>query len=132
MRNNRALSHHEQGAAALEMALVLPFMLLLLFGIVDMGRFYWAQHTVVHATNEAARLAMLEGVTDEEVSNVVAFHMRDWGDTYDLDIDRNIPADIVTVTISMPFSFMVLPNLVTGAFFTPLTIRHSVTMQLEW
>lgn len=134
MRSNRALFRHEQGAAALEMALVLPIMLLLLFGIIDMGRFYWAQHSVVHAANEAARLAVLEGVTEAEVNNVVDFHLRHWNNTPVVQIVENpagagTPAT-VTVSVSMPFRFLVIPNLVTGAF-APSTMSHSVTMLLE-
>lgn len=49
----------EEGAAAVEMALVLPLLLLLLFGIIDFGRALNAQITVTEAAREGARAAAL-------------------------------------------------------------------------
>ena len=49
----------EQGAAAVEMALVLPLLLLLLFGIIDFGRVLNAQITLTEAAREGARAAAL-------------------------------------------------------------------------
>ncbi|WP_211277935.1 TadE/TadG family type IV pilus assembly protein, partial [Couchioplanes caeruleus] len=49
----------DQGAAAVEMALVLPLLLLLLFGIIDFGRALNAQITLTEAAREGARAAAL-------------------------------------------------------------------------
>lgn len=52
----------EQGAAAVEFALVLPLLILLVFGIVEFGRGYNAKVTLTHAAREGARaLAIGEG-----------------------------------------------------------------------
>ncbi|MFI7600242.1 TadE family protein [Actinoplanes sp. NPDC049681] len=45
----------DHGAAAVEMALVLPLLLLLLFGIIDFGRALNAQITLTEAAREGAR-----------------------------------------------------------------------------
>ncbi|GAB1640784.1 hypothetical protein KRMM14A1259_12070 [Krasilnikovia sp. MM14-A1259] len=45
----------DQGAAAVEMAIVLPLLLLLLFGIIDFGRALNAQITLTEAAREGAR-----------------------------------------------------------------------------
>jgi|CZKT01.1.fsa_nt_gi Flp pilus assembly protein TadG len=49
----------ERGAAAVEFALLLPVLLLLLFGIIDFGRALNAQITLTQAAREGARLAAL-------------------------------------------------------------------------
>src|SRR5437773_10844519 len=49
----------ERGAAAVEFALVLPLLLLILFGIIDFGRAYNAQVTLTQAAREGVRLAAL-------------------------------------------------------------------------
>ena len=49
----------DRGAAAVEFALVLPLLLLLVFGIIDFGRAYNAQVTLTQAAREGARLAAL-------------------------------------------------------------------------
>ncbi len=53
------LSEGERGAALIEFALVLPLVLLLLFGMIDFGKAfnYWNDET--HLANEAARYAVV-------------------------------------------------------------------------
>ncbi len=47
--------HDEKGAAAVELALVLPFLLALLFGMVDFGLAYHAKITLNQAVREGVR-----------------------------------------------------------------------------
>jgi Flp pilus assembly protein TadG len=54
-----AAGAHDRGAAAVELALVLPLLLLLLFGIVDFGRMLHAQITLTEAAREGARAESL-------------------------------------------------------------------------
>jgi len=49
----------DRGAAAVEFALLLPLLLLLVFGIIDFGRALNAQITLTQAAREGARLAAL-------------------------------------------------------------------------
>lgn len=51
--------HFDRGAAAVEMALVLPLLLFLLMGIIDFGRAYNAQIQLSAAAREGVRLASL-------------------------------------------------------------------------
>ena len=54
----------ETGAAAVEFALVLPILLLLVFGIVDFGRVYNAKVTLTHAAREGVRVWALKAPAD--------------------------------------------------------------------
>ena len=49
----------DRGAAVVEFALLLPLLLLLLFGIIDFGRALNAQITITQAAREGARLDAL-------------------------------------------------------------------------
>jgi Flp pilus assembly protein TadG len=51
----------ERGAAAVEMALVLPVLLLLIGGIVDFGRAYFTQIMLTNAAREGARAGIVQG-----------------------------------------------------------------------
>lgn len=53
----------DRGSAAVELALVLPFLLLLLCGLIDFGRAYNARITLEHAAREAVRVWALGGTT---------------------------------------------------------------------
>jgi Flp pilus assembly protein TadG len=56
----------DRGAAAVEFALVLPLLLLILFAIIDFGRALNAQITLTQAAREGVRLAA-EGYPDGTV-----------------------------------------------------------------
>jgi hypothetical protein len=49
------------GQALVETALILPLFLMLLMGIVDMGRAVWATTSLASAAREAARYAIVHG-----------------------------------------------------------------------
>lgn len=64
----RALIRHllanRSGAAAAELAMLLPLMLLLLFGGFEGGHFIWTQHKLVEAVRNGARFAARLEVTE--------------------------------------------------------------------
>jgi Flp pilus assembly protein TadG len=49
----------DEGAAAVEMALVLPLLLFVLFGVIDFGRMLNSQITLTEAAREGARATAL-------------------------------------------------------------------------
>ena len=51
------LRRNERGAAAVEFALVVPLLLLLLWGIVDIGRAFYTLNNLASAVREGARSA---------------------------------------------------------------------------
>lgn len=52
----RGRHHHtRRGAAAVEMALVLPLFLLVIFGIVEIGRAFMVEHLLANAARVGAR-----------------------------------------------------------------------------
>lgn len=53
----KGILSNRRGAAAAEMALILPVLLLLLFGGVEGGHFIWTQHKVTKAVRNGARFA---------------------------------------------------------------------------
>jgi Flp pilus assembly protein TadG len=58
----------EQAQGLVEFALVLPLILLVIFGTVDLGRAIYAYNTAGEAARQAARL----GIVDQTVSDVQA------------------------------------------------------------
>lgn len=50
-----------RGQALTEFALVVPFLLLMLFGIIEFGRFVFAYEVLNNATREGARYAIVHG-----------------------------------------------------------------------
>lgn len=58
-RGGHRRAGRERGAAAVEMALVLPVLLFVLMGLIDFGRAYNAQMQLTQAAREGARLVSL-------------------------------------------------------------------------
>ncbi|WP_171126261.1 MULTISPECIES: TadE/TadG family type IV pilus assembly protein [unclassified Ruegeria] len=53
----RLLCRQERGAALVELAIVIPIFLFLIFGVIDYGRLYWSTTAAQKAMQTAARLA---------------------------------------------------------------------------
>ncbi|NJC73591.1 pilus assembly protein [Planosporangium thailandense] len=60
-------TRRDEGAAAVEMALVLPLLLFVLFGVIDFGRMLNTQLTLTEAAREGARAAALGQSADARV-----------------------------------------------------------------
>nr|WP_221379629.1 TadE/TadG family type IV pilus assembly protein [Actinoplanes polyasparticus] len=60
----------EEGAAAVEAAIVLPLILLVLFGIIDFGRALQQQALLTAAVREGARTAALNGTSASVTAKV--------------------------------------------------------------
>jgi Flp pilus assembly protein TadG len=59
MRGGRG--RRKRGQALVEFALIVPFFFLLLFGIIEAGRFIFYYESLSHATREGARYAIVNG-----------------------------------------------------------------------
>lgn len=111
MRRGRSRDR-SRGAVAVETALLLPLLLLIVFGIIDFGRAYNAKQALTHATREGVRVY---AVTQDQSQATAAFNLGATG----LDSSRltvSIPADSsciegesVQVTASYSFDFIALP-----------------------
>lgn len=59
MRKMRIFFMGRRGSATLvEFALILPLFLLLMFALIDLGRYYWIRETVENAVRQAGRYAV--------------------------------------------------------------------------
>lgn len=80
LRRARLRSGSEEGAAAVEFALVVPLLLTLLFGIIEFGSFFNAQIVASNAAREAVRkIAVVEGIDVSEALETAASSLRSAG-----------------------------------------------------
>ncbi len=64
MRNPRSLIADSRASAATEMALVAPFLVLLMLGSVDLGNYLLSEHAVQKGVRDAARYASRLPITE--------------------------------------------------------------------
>lgn len=60
-----------RGAAVVEFAVVAPVFVLLILGIIEVGRALMVQQIITNASREGARRAIVEGVTADDVKTIV-------------------------------------------------------------
>lgn len=53
----KQLFQQRDGAAAAEMALISPLLIILMFGSFELGHYFWSEHKVVKAVRDGARYA---------------------------------------------------------------------------
>ena len=133
-RNNRRLRH--SGVAIVEMAIVLPLLLLLTFAMIEYGWLFSKSQQVTNATRQAARTAALHGAEDHEVVTAIIDFMaksglEDSGYSFTIEpgsIDNVQRGETVKVEISVPYSSIALTSI---PLPVPETIRASVSMTKE-
>ena len=97
-----------RGAAAVELAVVLPVILTLLFGIIEFGWIFMVGQTLTSAAREGCRIAVLPGAVDADITEKVNGCMQSAGmqvQDYELSITHATPADPTeVVVVTIPYS----------------------------
>ena len=94
MTTIRRNKHARRGAAMVEMALVLPLFLMLVLGIIEFGRAMMIANLVTNAAREGARMAVLDGSTNTDVTNTVKTFLIS-------AIGTSVSSSDITVTITV-------------------------------
>lgn len=108
--------------------MVVPVLLLLLFGMLEFGLMFQGQLAVTHAAREGARLAAVADGAHYSAAVVEqrAYPLRS---ADGLSVSLSYPdADSVRVTVSYPWTWKVIPGEVLG---TAPTLTSSATMRKE-
>lgn len=114
----------DEGASALEFALVSLVLLLLLGGMLEFGFLFQAQLAVTHAAREGARLASVKDGALWD-AGVVADRAYPLKTSDGLAVNRSPGVDSVTVEVTYPWSGLIM------SFGDPVTLSGRATMRME-
>ena len=111
------------------MAIVMPVLLLVVFGIIEFGQMTYVRQTLISAATQGARRAILPGATPEVVLGVTQQSLADGGlDANEVSINYTSgvgPDDLrETVTVSVPYADISLLGGIYGEFI----LKSSCTM----
>ena len=134
-----AKRQRDRGAAAVEMAILLPMLLLVIAGLADLGRAFYYQVVISNAAREGARMLALNYTTAQMQSRVSAAAMDISGVTASSFVvcpasvpapPATPPAASVTVQVS-GFQWMFLGNISTlfGATIPTPTLSSNASMR---
>jgi len=124
-----------RGGVAVEMVLILPILLILIFGAIELGRMLQVKHRLAVAARIGGRQASLPGVTNDEVNALVQAHLDGYlPPAYQIVVQpqglENVPAGTpVSVSVSIPWAAVEL----TGFFPLPAgaTLQEANTYHKE-
>jgi Flp pilus assembly protein TadG len=130
----------QEGSAAVEFAIILPLLLLLTLGGLDMGHMYYIDHLITNASREGARYGAkytfpAPEPTSAQISAYVKLPSGLNYDAFNLDslnvtasYAGAVPNRIVTVTVTAQKHWWVLGAL---AGFSTKTLRAQTAMNRE-
>lgn len=108
-----------RGAAAVEMAFVLPVFFTVILGMIELGRGIMVAQLMANAAREAARSAIIDGSTNTTVTTAAKSFMQTAAGVSANDLSVTIdvssasaggqvanakPQDLITVNLSLPYS----------------------------
>jgi len=133
---------NQRGIAAVEFALILIPLVLLVFGTIEFSTLLYDKAMITNASREGARAGIVysypDRIADGEIVNVINTYCGDHmislgGDSsVSTTITRTGSAsgDTLTVRVSYIYNFLVLPNLMTS-LSDGLLLQAETAMRLE-
>jgi Flp pilus assembly protein TadG len=130
--------NEQKGVAAIEFAIVLPVLALLLFGTIEFGLLLYNQQVITNASREGARAGIVlrtPRLSDDEIGNIISSYCGNRLITFgspqapQIDINRvgSNFGDDLTVTVTYHYDFLVLANL----GFDPVDLTAQTVMKME-
>ncbi len=143
----RPANERRRGAALVEMAFVLPVFMLVTLGIIEFGRAMMVGQLVTNAAREGARLGIIDGNTNADVTASIQSFLQESAGIQAADLTIGItvtpetgnpdpgnevgsalPKDLVTVYVAVPFDKV---SYITGNYLNGKTLSGRVAMRHE-
>ena len=132
---------NQDGASAVEFALVLPILVLMVFAIIEFSVALYDKAMITNASREGARAGIvfrIPPVTDEEIGNVVNTYLGGNLITFggpaaaNTTVTRNgsNPGDELKVTVDYTYTFLIIPNIITQ-LSGGITMMAETVMRME-
>ncbi len=97
---------NQHGVTAVEFAFVVPLLVILLTGIVQMGLMFFVQHRMVDVSEETVRLVAVGELTTSEGETYANDHLFGWDIAYDISVQQQ--GSNIVVDIAAPLSEIAL------------------------
>ena len=119
----------EGGAVAVEFALVIPLLLLILCGIFDFGNLYFQMDLVNNAARQGARLAAVNEETSSAINTAI---QQSYGNNLTTVVTPASPTSGSNVTVTVTSNVTIMTPII-SAFFSknPYSVIGTCTMYVE-
>jgi Flp pilus assembly protein TadG len=116
---------NRRGATAVEFALIMPFFLSMIFGLIEFGRAMWIRNTMQYAVEEAARYGSISGASSGDISTYAQGKILAL-DPSTITFNVTVGASDISVTATHDFEFLAAGLLPYG----PITLSASAQYPL--
>lgn len=133
----------QEGGAAIEFAILLPLLIVFVFGIIEFSILFYDKAMITNASREGARAGIVYmypdplglGAIESIAMNYCDQHLISFGSSDNVSAtasrpDGNGSGDRLIVTVEYPYTFLVLPNFVTSLTGT-FSLRAETVMRME-
>jgi Flp pilus assembly protein TadG len=135
MKAQKLSSRKQQGASLVEFAVLAPVFVVLLFGLVEFGLSIYSKEVIGNASREGARFGVVYTTprkTTTEIRTKVQDYLTKSGFTGTATINvtgaGGASGSSLTVAVTYPYSFQVLPSFVSGLAGTINLTANSVML----
>jgi Flp pilus assembly protein TadG len=141
----RVTRSDDSGAELIELAIVLPLLMLVFAAIIDFGFLFQRFEVVTNAAREGARLGSLVGYGEADVKLRVEQYLDASGlagtpdsatvTCQDVTLEGGKTAKLIRVTVEYPSAFLAIGPFAAlvggGGTWSTMTLRAASTMRLE-
>jgi Flp pilus assembly protein TadG len=132
----------QQGASAVEFALIMPVLLVILFGIVEFGLALYDKAVITNASREGARAGIVfkdPPFSNGEITTVINNYCQDrlvtFGSATNVTTTiaregASVSGDDLTVTVAYKYDYLVLPGFI-SALTGGLNLSATTVMRME-
>jgi Flp pilus assembly protein TadG len=132
----------QKGASAVEFAIVLPLLIVLVFGIIEFSILLYDKAMITNASREGARAGIVyaypDRISDGEITAVISTycstHLITFGSgtlqTPQIVRTGTSAGDSLTVTVKYKYDFLVLPNFI-ASLIGGKEIQAETIMRME-
>jgi Flp pilus assembly protein TadG len=139
----KGLLKNQKGTEIVEFAIVSILLFLLLFGIIDFGILLYDKAVITNASREGARRGIVQNTPRIQVSEINTV-VQNYYQNYLISFGSTTPTisvpaicgafgDDLTVTVTYPYNYLALPNIVTaaGGSLGNITLVSTTVMKCE-
>jgi len=135
MKNFTSYKNNEKGATAVELALILPLLVIIIFGIIEFSLLLYNKNIIKLAAREGARVGIVYDPTrlnDEDVKEAVNLYIDNRLVSFSNNLPNVLVSDstgspiicpntaksdtLITVSVDYNYTFLLLPNFIEGFF----------------
>ncbi|MBN2104598.1 pilus assembly protein [bacterium] len=124
----RKLIHNQEGQSLVELVLVIPIFIFLLFGIIEFGRAWETLNIMTSAAREGARVAAVTNPNVSRASNA-AQRILSAGNVSNASVSVTGPDGNGEVQVTVTVSYAPMSNIIPG--LGPMSLSRSTSMHWE-